>query len=364
MKAQNGEQISVAAKWMPSINSSSPETKRYGRILQQGFGVTERQYRKNLSYLRKYLDVVERKMSAKKWPEIRYEAVPSKANLIYNNAFLKNDEERRRAYLDSLSKGETKINAGQLQPHEIVNRYVGVLSWRSRVDEYNETLEQLWKNLPTYSLSNTLVVRDGSGSMISGYSTKVKQLDVATALAVYMSERNTGCWKDKFITFSRRPQFIDLSECETLRDKLVATYAHDECENTNVKATMDLVLQTAIQNHCSQEDMPGAVLILSDLQFDGACSQRPNKTLFESIAEEFEEHGYRMPRIIFWNLSGSVNNTVPMQKNDMGVILMSGFSVQLLKMVMSNRTDPYEVLLDTINDRRYDVVEEALKKAV
>lgn len=362
--------ISGLGKWLKSENTSSPESRRIAKIIRNGLNMTPKQYRQILSKLRRELNVVEQKMSAKEWKAIDYSSVPSQANLKYNNAFLRNDEERRRAYLNSLIKGETKINAGTLQPHEIVNKYVQT-GWRRSIKNYDETLEQLWEALPDVSLTNCLVVRDGSGSMTGGYYSSVRPLDVATALAVYMADHNTGVWKDKFITFSANPQMIDLSNCETLHDKLVQTYSHDDCENTDIEKVMILVLNTAKRNHLSQEEMPERIVICSDMQFDSCCVvydnaarygyHRADETLFETIAKRFNDAGYLMPKICFWNLSGQVNNTIPMKQNELGVVLASGFSVQLMNMFMSGETDPYKVLLETINNKRYDLVEETVK---
>lgn len=353
-----GKPISLLAKWMPSIYASSSETRRLAKIFRKGLGMTSEQYRKMLSKLRKYLDVVEVKMSAKEWDKIKYESVPSKANLNYNSAFLRNDEERRRAYLAALSKGEAKINASTLQPHEITYKYR-----RSR--GVDETMEALWKALPSLSIENTLVVRDGSGSMTwtrCGNS-GATPLDVATALAIYMSEHNSGGWKDKFVTFSSSPKIVDLSKCKTLREKVDLSLRESDCSNTNIYATMKLILNTAVRNNMTQEDMPKTIVICSDMQFDGR-SHGLNKSLFDSIAEEYKSYGYLLPKICFWNLSGSVNNTVPMQQNDLGLILCSSFSVQILKMFMSGQTDPYEILLEELNSERYQPVEDAVKDII
>ena len=357
--AQN-KPISLLAKWLKSENCSSAESKRIAGIIRKNLGYSPKEYRQILSRLRSYIDVVERKMAAKEWGEIKYETVPSQANLRYANAFLKNDEDRRKEYLASLVKGETKINASVLFPHEVVNKYI-TDGYREAVKDYDETLEQLWKNLPDVTIDNAIVVRDGSGSMRWGGNGNVTPLTVATALAVYMSEHNGGVFKDKFITFSARPKLIDLSNCTSLRDKLVRTYEEDECTNTNVEATMRLILETAKTNHCSQEDLPKRVIICSDMQFDGATDQRVDRSLFDGIASEFEAAGYQMPKICFWNLAADISGTVPMKENALGVVLASGFSVQILKMFMSGETDPYKVLLETINQERYNPVEEAVK---
>ena len=363
--AENGKAVSLLAKWLPSENASSRETKRYAEIIRTSLGLTPRQYRKTLSRFRQYLDVVERKMSSKNWGEIDYSSVPSQANLKYNPAFLRNDEERRRAYLESLKKGETKINASVLQPHEIVAKYKDGYNWSRIVRQYDEALEQLWEALPSTNIGNTLVVRDSSGSMMTGYGAQCCPLDVATALAIYAAEHNDGIWKDKYITFSSNPRFIDLSGCSTLRDKLVLSFSESEIANTDIEKTMLLILNTAIANHCTQDEMPKNILILSDLQFDSMVTIRGNrKALFENLISVYEDNGYKMPRIIFWNLSGNVDRTIPIQNNDLGVVLCSGFSIQLLKMIMSGKTDPYEVLLETINSERYLPIKEAVQDLV
>jgi len=294
-------------------------------------------------------------MSAREWGEIDYEKVPSKANLIYNSAFLRNDENRRRKYLESLKKGEAKINAGTLQPHEIIAKY----SHGWGVKSYDEALEQLWKNLPDMTISRTLCVRDGSGSMYSHISDNTTCLDVATALTVYMADHNTGSWKHKFITFSSHPEVVDISSCNSLHDKLDKILQYEDCSNTDIYKTMKLILDTAVNNSIPQEEMPSLIAILSDMQFDGR-SFHFNKTLFEDIIDEYEAVGYKMPKICFWNINDRGEKSIPIQQNDLGLILCSGFSVQIMKMFMSNKLDPYEILLDTINSPRYDAVEEAV----
>ena len=352
--------ISLISKWLPSANASSKETRRLAKIIYTGIEMTERQYRKILSKLRKYLNVIEVKMSAKKWGEIDYNSVPSRANLIYNGAFLRNDEERRREYLAALERGDknVKINASVLFPDDIVHKYGNGRC--GYVGKYDSTLEELWKALPTLSSDNTLVVRDGSGSMEWNGG---KPMDVATALAIYMAERNQGEFHNQFITFSRVPKIIDLNGLDTLHDKLAKTYRENDCSNTDIEAVFRLILQTAISHKMTQEDMPKNIVIVSDMQFD-AHSHNCNDTLFGAIGKEYAAHGYALPRLIFWNVNGRDNKTVPIQQNAMGVVLMSGYSQNLIKMVMSNQTDPFKCLVDQLNSERYQVVEEAVKEVI
>ena len=240
---QSHKSISLLAKWMPRCKTSSDRTRHYATILRNGLKMTEREYQHTLSALTKYLGVVEQKMSARVWDGINYEAVPSRANLIYNDAFLRHDEDRRREFLDRVKSGEAKINAGTLFPHDIVSKYRG---GRHGIDD---TLEALWKNLPNTinGCENTIVVADGSGSMTSGIGKSgVTALDVANALAIYFAERSSGQFKDQYITFSEHPQLVDLSKGKNLREKINIALRHCEVANTNVEAVFDLILRTAV----------------------------------------------------------------------------------------------------------------------
>ena len=365
-----GKSISLLAKWLPSENASSVKTRCLAKKVYTGLKMTPKQYRKMLSKLRAYLKVVEVSMSAKEWSAIDYAAVPSRANLIYNSAFLRNDEERRRAYLESLQKGETKINAGVLFPHDIVHKYTE--KWRNGKDV---TLEELWKNLPDLVKGNesTICVSDGSSSMTSRVgNTNVSALDVANALSIYFAERCSGEFKDKYITFSRRPQLVDLSKGNTLRERIEISRRYNEVADTNIEAVFDLILATAVENKMTQEEIPQNILILSDMEFNscvtcgnstGWSRNMPSKKLFEKIATKYAAYGYKIPRLIFWNIM-SRTGTIPVKENDLGVALVSGFSPNIMKMVMSNSTDPFECLLEQLNAERYRPVEDAIKELV
>ena len=369
MKA--GKSISLLPKWLPSCNASSAQTKKYAKQIYKALGLTEREYRKVLSRLRKYLDVVEVKMSNKNWSEIKYEAVPSRANLIYNSAFLRNDEERRREYLRKLTKGETKINASTLFPHDIVHKYSSNGPWSYRLSPKDATIEALWKALPdtVQGCGNTIVVADGSGSMTSivDRNSAVTALEVANSLAIYFAERSSGEFKDKYITFSTCPQFVDLSKADSLHDKLQIALTHNEIADTNIERVFDLILTTAINNNMNQEDMPKNILIVSDMEFNrcatcsnGGYGHRPDQRLFEVIAKNYADAGYLIPRMIFWNVN-SRTGTIHVKEYELGVALVSGFSVNVVKMVMSGKTNPFECLLETLNSERYAPIEEALK---
>lgn len=351
---QEKKPCSLLAKWLPSAKGKNRDSHRMGKQIQEALGWTNKQYNKTLSSLRKHINIVERQMSANQWEHIDYQAVPSRANLIYNSAFLRHDESRRRNFLEAVNKGEKKINSSTLYPHEIVAKY--------NSSAYNPNLEALWKNLPdtVKGAENVIVVADGSGSMRCNISnSSARALDVANALAIYFAERSAGQFHDKYITFSNRPRLVDLSNGDgTLVSKINIALRHNEVANTNIEAVFDLILKTAVTHHLLPEELPGTVLILSDMEFDNCVCDNHNRygglssNLFEVIGKRYEDAGYCLPRLAFWNIL-SRTNTIPLKQNKMGVSLISGFSTAAMDMVLSNKLDPYECLIETITKDRY-----------
>lgn len=351
------EHPSLLAKWMPSTNASSKKTRALALKLCKEWGWTERQYRKTMSALRSRIGLVETAMSQNQWGEIDYERVPSKANVLYKDAFKKHDEERREAFLEQVESGEKKINSSTNFPHDIVAKY-GIV--RYRTSEKDATLEALWKALPDMKIDKPfIVVADGSGSMTSTIGkTHTSALDVANAIAIYFAERLSGEFQNKYITFSGHPQFVDFSGAKTLREKILEALKHDECANTNIEAVFDLLLSVAVNKGYKQEDIPN-ILVISDMEFDDAtsvgCGEHIKPKLFQTIEKKWKDKGYELPKLVFWNVDSSTG-TIPMKENEQGVILVSGFSQNIIKTVMSCKLDPWEALKETLDSERYSQV--------
>lgn len=349
--------ISLLAKWMPSENASSRQTKTLARQLMKLLNISPRKYRLMLSRLRSHSNVVETQMCNNEWNEIDYEKVPSLANLKYKDAFMKHDMERRLDYLASVSKGEKKLNMKVATPVDVVTKYCD----RRKIRDFDPTLELAWKNLKDIMVEDTLVVADGSGSMLTRVSGDTTALDVANALAIYTSEHNSGVYKNKYITFSSKPRFVDFSKANSLCEKIQIAQRYSEVSNTNIEAVFDLILQTAIKNRIPQNKMVKNILIISDMEFDEAQtiwrSSEPVLTqpLFDLIKRRYSDAGYALPKLIFWNVN-SRTKTIPLVENELGVALVSGFSQNVLKMVMTNNLNPYDILIEAITSPRYDAI--------
>ena len=376
-----GKSISLLAKWLPSVNASQKSRARASRICRH-LGLIFADYRKMLANLRRHLDVTEVKTCGGNWDMVDYNKVSSNANARYVNAFMRHDPERRKQYLKELEKPVpvgAVMHASNLYPHEVYAKYnlkghTRNFHWEPKA-EPDAGVEALWRNLKDMeSIGNTMVVCDGSGSMeipISG-AKGIQAIDVSRALGVYFSERAAGEFKDKVIEFSSHPEYIDLSKCETLADKYNVMTTHDDCSNTNLELVFGLLLMTAVKNNIPQEELPKSILIVSDMEFDRACEFKGAydgsdhdvimaryQTLFDTIKNRWTAAGYTMPNIVFWNVN-SRTNTIPVKANEAGVILVSGFSVNTLKMVMSGNTNPWDALLGVLDSERYDAVEDAI----
>jgi hypothetical protein len=373
---QEGRAVSLLAKWLPSINTSSHRTRAYAYKLAKGFGMDERTYRKTLSRLRAYSNVLEVKLSASQWEQVDYAAVPAKANMKYDSAFARHDLERRTAYLEHVLEGNEKLNFKGIMPYEIVHRIMGAGMFASGLKD-DLLAELMWEKLVRdgfqndWGLEDCIVVADGSGSMYEKVgNTTVTAVEVANALAIYFAEQLKGVFHNKAITFSARPQFIAFDGAKSLKEKLQIMYEYGEIANTNIEAVFRMLLDMAVSNEVPKEELPKQILIISDMEFDEATqpdyyygsvlTQRPfSPRLFNSIQKQYEAQGYQMPRLIFWNVCGRTD-TIPMIKNGRGLCFLSGFSQNAMKVAAhQDKKDPYESLIQILDSPRYEKVERA-----
>lgn len=354
-------------KWMPSINASSRNTKERGRRFARAFSMTEKQYRQMLSEGRKACNLVETLMSQNEWDKIAFDKLPSRAGLLYSKAFARREETKAR-YADFMSNKTTKVNAGTLYPYDVVAKAAEVMGvndyWsRSRNVPLNDVnrlaANKYWENLTDYfkdATLNALVVCDTSGSMTGGYNTKIAPIDVAIALSLYTAERAKGPFQNHFISFSRRPTLIE-TEGVDFCDKVARIYRQNLCENTNIEATFDLVLNTAIRNGLKQNDLPESLIIVSDMQFDTArgygygYNRDDTATLMEGIEAKWNAHGYKMPKLIFWNVNAaSGGGNIPMKDKD-GITFVSGASPSIFTSIMTGKTGQDLMMEALLNDR-------------
>jgi hypothetical protein len=318
-----------------------------------------------LSALREHIKITERYMSAKDWDEIAYSQVPSHAMKNYRKAFSKHDGERFGQYIESVTKGEAKIHSGTLYPYDILvaagltyNRFRGNDHFTIKDDP---VLEEQWKALPNYIKEgkNILVMSDTSGSMeaMNGLP-----MAISISLAIYFAERNMGTYKNLFLTFSEHPEFIQLKG-KTLKEKVECV--ESIVANTDLEAAMDLILKVALDNHVSQEEMPEALVIISDLQFDAATSDSEygywnratkKQTFHKSMENKFEQAGYKIPKIVYWQVSQR-QVAIQAREDDENVMLVSGASTSTFKSIIDNiGKTPWESMLQILSDPIYDVV--------
>lgn len=347
------ETPSLMAKWLPSENASSKETKRLAAKVSKFIGGSPRDYRKLLSSLRHKIDVVERKLCANKWGEIKYPNVPSNASLKYRKAFERHDRERYRAFLDQVKAGKVEIKAKTLYPYDIVREIM-------YKHTHDDTLEAQWKALPDFfngKFESALVLADVSGSM-SGLP-----MAVSISLALYISERCKGPFHNLFMTFSADPEIHEIRG-DSLAAKVQNIQRTKFGLNTNLQRAFDKILDLALKTNASQEEMPKTLYIISDMEFDQARGLKAapyggetyGETNWEVIKEKFRNAGYEMPMIVFWNVQ-SRNDQQPVIKHDSGALLCSGCSPAILKYVLNKEfRTPLDGMLEVLNSERYSKI--------
>lgn len=366
LNARMGKSVSLCAKWLKSVNTSSAESNRLGKLTAKYLGYSEREYRKILSALRSRMDVVEVKMSAGNFSEIDYEKVPSQAMKMYRDAFKKHNPERFQTYNKAVANGEAVIHSAALAPYEILRSAKmsqSAYGWSNRnenkpghftLEGWDETLENQWNNLPNWikGENSALVVEDTSGSMFS--EEEGIPAVAAAALNIYFAERNKGPYANLGITYSSTARWIDFSGAKTLKEKVERIPAI--VENTNLESVFDLILKLALKNSIAPEDMVKTLIIVSDGQMDSQMEVRLDETFHEAMERKFQAAGYELPEIVYWQVC---SREIAMQadKNTPGVKLVSGKSAALFKNIIeSASTDPYSFMLEVLNSEAYSVV--------
>ena len=382
LKREN-KPCSLLAKWLPSENTSSAQTRRYAAIIRQRVFLTPRNYRKLLTELRTYIKVVEQKMSANKWNEINYEDVPGTASIRYNRAFLSHDGERYSKYLVDAYRGKVNVNAKALFPVDIIHKIFNDFQPNKSLYPNHLLLQAMWENLPNYfeeKEETGICVVDTSGSM------RGTPLEVAVSLGLYCADKCRGPFAGKFITFSNHPILQQING-ESIVDKAYALSTADWEMNTDLEAVFNLILKTALRNHTPAKDMPQKLYIISDMQFDQArgvytnsfqarCAH--NDTFMYTMKTKYARAGYAMPSIVYWNVRDSKCGMFQDTFGGENCCMVSGYSPSLFKSVIDgtryeeervvdNSThkvvtvkkavvDPMSVMLAAIMNERYDRV--------
>lgn len=358
--ASENKPISLIGKWLPSVNTSSSQTRRYATIIRKHLCLSEREYRKLLSALRKYIKVVERQMSLGQWKEIEYPTVPSYAMKNYRKAFAKRDNERFSAYIQTLKKGETKVNASTLFPYDLVHQYAdGFTGWLRNIKE-DAIIEEQWKALPNYveGENNFVIMADVSGSMYG------RPIETSIGLASFFAQRNHGMYKGPYMTFTDKPHFIDINNCNSLAEIVVKVSQTEVGYSTNLEKAFKYILNTAVKAGVSPEEMPKALVVISDMEIDPFFPSSPlslrgyrGQTLdfIEQMKIEFAAAGYTCPKLVLFNVE-SRQDTFLSQNED--IIFVSGQSATVFRRLCKSLEGKtaYDFMCETLNNPVYDCV--------
>lgn len=341
---QDDEPCSLLAKWLKKADASSPNTRKLGIYTAQKLRMSVYDYKRMCVKLRKHIDVVEQRMSARQWDAINYPAVPSRAMMNYRKAFARHDKERFGEYLSKVQSGEQKINSSTLYPYDVVEKIL-------YQHEDSKVLEAQWNNLPDYVNDgvNAIVMADVSESM-SG-----RPMATSIGLAMYFAERNKSAYHNLFMTFSGVPEFVELKG-NTITEKIrFISMAHWQM-NTDLEAALLKILDVAIENHCTQEEMPKSLIIISDMEIDGCTRQKHRENFYDYVSRVYEEHEYKIPNVVFWNVN-SRNDVFLADKNRKGVQLVSGQSASTFKNLIGcvDKT-PIEMMYSVLNSERYSCI--------
>lgn len=353
-----GAHISLLAKWMPSINTSSARTRAQAKMLAEALDMSAGEYRKMLSALRANIGLVEVYLTSSSVDKVNYEAVPAGALYKYRGAFERQDRKRFDEYLLEASNGDKKIHCDTLYPYEIIRPLFPIpyslyrTNWNTPAGV--AALEAMWNNMSApVGNANSISVIDTSGSMYCGRKGAPLPALVSQSLGLYYAEHCTGTFHNMFITFESEPHLIEIHG-KNLIDKLEYIQNADWEGSTNLEAVFDLILRTAVNAGTPQEELPSTLYIISDMEFNCAVSN-PDMTIYENAKAKFEAAGYQLPAVVFHNVN-SWQVQAPVQAHTKGTALSSGAGTNSFKHEFDGNITPYEHMLRVLNGPRYAAV--------
>jgi hypothetical protein len=339
----------TAAKWMPREKSSKSEI---AREIREFFGMTPKQYRKTLVGM---TTVVETAMCSGSWDTINYSHVPSVAHARYKKAFGRHGTTYAE-YVTKLVKGEdgVKINASAIFPHDVLKGRIGHYGTTMSKQEL-DVIEAQWAALPNYiGDASVLPLVDVSVSMTctAGQKGSTTCLEIAVSLGLYFADKGRSVFKDCMLTFSDKPELVKLKG--NINQKIDQMVKTDWAMSTNLHAAFNKILDTAVKGNVGAADMPGTLVIFSDMQMN-QCLEFDDSAI-EMIRRKYADAGYVVPNVIFWNLNAGAN--VPVRFDERGTALVSGFSPAIAQTILSADMDgitPEAIMLKAVMATRYNV---------
>lgn len=361
-RLSQSKSISLCAKWAPTEGGEYDKKYKAASKIATRMGITLKNYRRQfLVPLRASSNVTEVWMCGGKWEEIAYEKVASVCMHKNKKVFMKHDEEGFKKYLELCKSGDQKINASQLFPHQLVEKYIGTYNGAHP----DEVTEAQWKSLIKHCKENQkinigrcIAVCDTSGSMTwssSAGSSGVTPINVCVALGLLMAELAEEPFGNQIITFESNPKFC-LINGKTLKERVAQVCRMPWGGSTNLQGAFKLILDKCKKFNLSEDQCPTTIFVFSDMQFNTCVSGSRGEgelTNYQAIKTQYEAAGYKIPNIVFWNLQGNTTS-FPVTSRQEGVALVSGFSPSIMKMFMEGQEiSPFGIMKQAISDPRY-----------
>lgn len=416
--AAAGPKISLLAKWLPRENSHfDRRLKVVDKFLQFDSQVTDayryralKEYRRRVAKLTAYLDLPEVYLSAQRADEMNFSKIASKATFKLSRALLNETKDGSTRYpqdpkrvkcanlfvqhlLHTGCKGQT------LMPDEIVEEILKGNISPMRAKVLDAQWKDLWKGVleqakqravedgMDFDPSKMVPLSDVSGSMYG------KPMEVAIALGIGISEICHPAFRNMILTFEARPKWHLLKEGDSIVNKVRSLARAPWGGSTNFEKAFEMILTVCINHRLAKEDVP-SLIVFSDMQFDMAdnarlqwCSPSHLPPMHEVLRKRFAEVAQQLQwsdaeptPIVYWNLRNTPGH--PVTKDTEGTVLLSGFSPNMLKMVMNGealqdqevevvqsdgsvktkkvRVTPSQILRKALDESLYDPVREIL----
>jgi len=311
------------------------------------------------------------------WSDINFKNAPASFSTKYRKAFL-NEDLSKKLTSDEVSTGNRSTEPDRIQCRknilesiikganqdiaklsEIVMKHVNNLSNLTTGEriliskQWTDLVEKIKNDIIE---ANRDIIRDGNfidpqdvipivDTSDSMEGNNVLSKSIGLGLLATAISNLPGC----MISFSEKPTVykIDLKQdiFEQFKTVLESSYGL----STNIDKTTEVLLNLMEKSNTTKSY---TILILTDGEFDSPIVKfdfnhnsiyKKNSELFQNVylgrmEKAFQEKGYNLPRIIFWNLVGTSSNYYATETIK-GVQTLTGFSQTQMKQVFTGELD-------------------------
>lgn len=362
------ENPSNLAKWLKSINASNKETRRLGKRTAELMGMSICEYRRQLSFLRKKINVLETLITNNNFKRIKYGELSDKNLIKYRKLFLQKDKERFEEFI-KLSKQEKKYEK------IISENYIEKYNYLKFLEEFKE------KSLSTELIKNELCCKYNlnlRGEWIPAILLKNEDIisrnnyyNQSMLLTLTYLSVNSNLYNGYYLRTNDSLDFkkISTKNINSVLEQIINNSISSEISLRNL---FDLLLLLKIKKSADEKFyLPEGIILVAhgedeikELNHENKCLDSEKiALLYKDMKEKWKDFNTNIPKLKIWLIEENYKTEIKTLENG-SITIIKGSGEKVFENIIKNKAlnltnityDGLIVeLLEIINSERYEI---------